>query len=391
MTNLSYRVQQIKPSATLAVAARSAELTAAGKDIINLSVGEPDFDTPDNIKAAAIRAIEQGFTKYTAVDGTPELKNAIIQKFQNENQLSYAADEIIVSCGAKQVLYNLCQVLLEKGVEAIIPAPYWVSYPDMVKLSEAIPVFIRTTYEQRYKISPAQLQAAITPQTRLLILNSPSNPTGIAYTREELRALGEVLLKHPQVIIVTDDIYEHILWGAESFCNILNACPELKDRTVVVNGASKAYAMTGWRLGYAAGPKAIIAAMKKIQSQSTSNPCSITQKAAVEALNGDQSSIAMMVEAYQKRQQFLYKSLNEIDGIRCLDADGTFYAFPDVSECMKRLGIQNDIDFSEKLLLEANVAVVPGTEFGAQGHIRLSYATSMDRLEEAVKRMKAIF
>jgi len=390
MITLARRVQQVKPSATLAINARTGELIAAGKDIINLSVGEPDFDTPDHIKNAAIKALNEGFTKYTPVDGIPALKKAIADKFKRENKLDYETNQIMVSCGAKQVLYNLTQVLLEEGTEAIIPGPYWVSYPDMVKLAEAEPVFIRTGFDERYKISPAQLSAAITAKTRLIIFNSPSNPTGICYTVEELKALGKILLRHPNIVIVTDDIYEHILWDKSKYQNILNACPELKDRTLVVNGVSKAYAMTGWRIGYAAGPKVLIDAMKKIQSQSTSNPCSIAQRAAVEALNGDQSSIGEMVKAYKERHDFVVKSLNEIPGVRCVNADGTFYAFPDVSESMKKLGINNDIDYAEKLLLEANVAVVPGTEFGAPGHIRVSYATSLDRLKVAMERLKAV-
>ncbi len=390
MLKLTHRVQQVKPSATLAISARTNELIAEGKDIINLSVGEPDFDTPEHIKQAAIKAIQEGFTKYTAVDGIPALKKAIAAKFKQENQLDYAGDEIMVSCGAKQVLYNICQALLEEGTEAIVPAPYWVSYPDMVKLADAEPVFIHTDFESRYKITPAQLEAAITPNTRLIFLNSPSNPTGISYSADELKALGAILAKHPQVVVVTDDIYEHIMWDQKNYHNLLNVCPELKDRTLVVNGLSKAYAMTGWRLGYVAGPKTIVAALKKIQSQSTSNPCSITQKAAVEALTGDQSSIEMMVKAYKERHDFVYAALNEIPGVRCPAADGTFYAFPDVSECMKRLGIKNDIDFAEKLLLEANVAVVPGTEFGAPGHLRISYATSLEKLKTAMTRIKAV-
>lgn len=390
MLNLAHRVQQIKPSATLAISARTNELIASGKDIINLSVGEPDFDTPEHIKQAAIKALAEGFTKYTPIDGIPALKKAIVAKFAKENNLNYETHEIMVSCGAKQVLYNLTQVLLEKGTEAIVPVPYWVSYPEMVKLAEADPVFIHTKFEDRYKITPAQLSAAINENTRLLILNSPSNPTGICYSAEELKALADVLVKHPNIVLVADDIYEHIIWDKSKYHNILNICPELKDRTLIVNGVSKAYAMTGWRIGYAAGPKTLIDAMKKIQSQSTSNPCSIAQRAAVEALSGDQSSIAEMVKAYKERHDFVHQSLNQLPGVRCPAADGTFYAFPDISECMKNLGINNDIDFAEKLLLEANVAVVPGTEFGAPGHMRVSYATSMDRLKTAMERIKAV-
>ena len=390
MITLAHRVQQIKPSATLAISARTNELIAAGKDIINLSVGEPDFDTPEHIKAAAIKAINEGFTKYTAIDGIPALKKAIAEKFARENNLNYETNEIMVSCGAKQVIYNLTQVLLEEGTEAIIPTPYWVSYPEMVKLTEAEPVFIKTSFESRYKITPEQLAGSITDKTRLIILNSPSNPTGISYAAEELKALAEVLLEHPQIVIVADDIYEHIIWDKSKYHNILNLCPELRDRTVIVNGVSKAYAMTGWRIGYAAGPKLLIDAMKKIQSQSTSNPCSIAQRAAVEALSGDQSSIPMMVKAYKERHDFVYESLNQMPGVRCPAADGTFYAFPDVSEAIKNLGLKNDLEFAEKLLLEANVAVVPGVEFGTPGHMRVSYATSLEQLKTAMQRIKEI-
>jgi len=385
---LSQRVQRVKPSPTLAVTARAAELRAAGKDIIGLGAGEPDFDTPEHIKQAAILAIQNGATRYTAVDGTPELKSAIINKFQRDNGLSYQPDQILVSCGGKQSFYNLAQALLNAGDEVIIPAPYWVSYPDMVRLADGEPVIIKAGLEQHFKISPEQLEAAITPKTRLFVLNSPSNPTGVAYTHGELTALAEVLKRHPHVLIATDDMYEHILWTDEPFVNILNVCEELYPRTIVLNGVSKAYAMTGWRIGYAGGPVSLIKAMKKIQSQSTSNPAAVSQAAATEALNGDQSCIQQMLSAFQERHAYLVAALNKLPGIRCAEADGTFYAFPDVSELIAALdGVEDDAGLAEFLLNEAGVAVVPGSAFGAPGYIRLSFATSLDALKDAIKRM----
>lgn len=387
---LAARVQRIKPSPTLAVAARADELKAAGKNIISLSVGEPDFDTPDFIKAAAIKAINDGFTKYTAIDGTIGLKHAIINKFERDNQLHYTPDQILVSCGAKHSLYNLFVALLNAGDEIIIPAPYWVSYPDMAKLADAVPVIVKADYDQNFKITPAQLEAAITSETRLVVLNSPSNPTGVAYTKAELRALGEVLINYPNIAIVSDDIYEHTLWSKEPFSNILMACPELYERTVIVNGVSKAYAMTGWRIGYAAGPTKLISSMKKIQSQSTSNPTSIAQVAAQAALNGDQSCIATMTKAYKERHDFILGELQKMPGVKCLPCDGTFYSFPNVEEVIKRApNIHNDIELAEYLLNTAEIAVVPGSAFGAAGYLRLSYATSMDKIKEAMKRMSA--
>jgi len=387
--SLSHRVQRIKPSPTLAVTARAAELRAAGKDIIGLGAGEPDFDTPDHIKQAAIRAIQRGDTRYTAVDGTAALKNAIINKFRRDNGLDYQPDQVLVSCGGKQSFYNLVQALLNPGDEVIIPAPYWVSYPDMVRLADGEPVIIKAGLEQRFKITPEQLQAAITTKTRLVVINSPSNPTGVAYSRDELRALAEVLLQHPQVLVATDDMYEHILWSDEPFSNILNVCEELYPRTMVLNGVSKAYAMTGWRIGYAGGPKQLIQAMKKVQSQSTSNPASISQAAAQEALDGDQSCIAPMLKAFRARHDFVVQALNGIPGVRCAQADGTFYSFPDVSAVIKRLdGVNDDVELAEYLLREAGVALVPGSAFGAPGYVRLSFATSMEVLEDALGRLK---
>lgn len=384
---LSNRIQLVRPSPTLAVTAKAAKLRAEGKDIIGLGAGEPDFDTPQHIKDAAVAAIEAGFTKYTAVDGIPELKAAIQNKFIRDNQLNYDLNQILVSVGGKQSCYNLCQALLNPGDEAIIPAPYWVSYPDMVLLAEAKPVIVETTLADQFKMTPAQLEAAITPRTKLLWLNSPSNPSGIAYNLSELKALGDVLLKYPQVIIATDDMYEHILWRGK-FCNILNAVPALKHRTVVLNGVSKAYAMTGWRIGYAAGPLELITAMTTLQSQSTSNPCSIAQKAAVAALNGDQECIAPMLEAFQDRHDYVYERFTEIPGIEVKPADGTFYIFPCVAQLIEEKGFENDIAFSEALLHDVGVAVVPGSAFGTPGCIRLSFATSMQLLREAMGRIE---
>jgi len=385
---LSNRVQRVKPSPTLAVTARVAELRAAGKDIIGLGAGEPDFDTPDHIKAAAIQAINDGFTRYTAVDGTPSLKKAIIAKFKRDNGLDYGPEQILVSCGGKQSFFNLAQAYLNPGDEVIIPAPYWVSYPDMVRLAEGEPVIVRAGIDTGFKITPEQLEAAITPRTRIVVINSPSNPTGVAYSRAELTALGEVLKHSPQVLVATDDMYEHILWSEEPFCNILNACPELYERTIVLNGVSKAYAMTGWRIGYAGGPAELIKAMKKVQSQSTSNPTSISQVAAQAAIEGDQSCIQPMVKAFRERHDFVVAALNRIPGIVCLPADGTFYCFPQVQAIIDRLdNINDDVQLAEYLLDKAGVALVPGTAFGAPGYIRMSFATSLDILREALSRL----
>ncbi|MBT8116933.1 MAG: pyridoxal phosphate-dependent aminotransferase [Gammaproteobacteria bacterium] len=387
--HLAGRVQRVKPSPTLAVTARVAELRAAGKDIIGLGAGEPDFGTPQHICDAAIQAINDGFTRYTAVDGTPALKQAIIAKFSRDNGLDYTPEQILVSCGGKQSFYNLCQALLNAGDEVVIPAPYWVSYPDMVLLADGEPVILATGVDTRFKITPAQLNAAITPRTRLVVLNSPSNPTGVAYSRAELAALGEILLQHPHVLVATDDMYEHILWGKEPFSNILDACPTLYERTIVLNGVSKAYAMTGWRIGYAGGPAELIKAMKKIQSQSTSNPTSISQVAAQAALEGDQSCIAPMLKAFHERHDYVVAALNDIPGIECLPADGTFYCFPRVQEVIDRLeGVNDDVALAAHLLDAAGVALVPGSAFGAPGYIRFSFATGMDVLEDAIGRLR---
>jgi aspartate aminotransferase len=386
-TQLSDRVQSIKPSPTLAVTARAQALRATGRDIVGLGAGEPDFDTPDHIKEAAIRAIRDGFTKYTAVDGIPALKRAIVAKFKRENGLDYSSAQILVSCGGKQSFYNLAQALLNPGDEVIIPAPYWVSYPDMVLLAGAVPVILPAPQEQGFKITPEQLEAAVTSKTRLFVLNSPSNPTGMAYHADDLAALGTVLRKHPEVVIASDDMYEHILWEGE-FRNILNVCPDLYERTLVLNGVSKAYSMTGWRIGYAAGAAPIIEAMTNIQSQSTSNPTSISQVAAEAALNGDQGFIGEMVEAFRQRHDFVVERLNAIAGIDCLPTDGTFYVFPEVRVAIERLGLADDLALSEFLLERAEVAIVPGSAFGAPGHIRLSIATSMANLEKAIDRIE---
>ncbi|NJD07675.1 MAG: pyridoxal phosphate-dependent aminotransferase [Methylococcaceae bacterium] len=386
---LSDRVQSIKPSPTLAVTARAAALRAAGKDIVGLGAGEPDFDTPDHIKQAAIKAINDGFTKYTAVDGTPGLKKAIVAKFKRENGFDYEPKQVLVSCGGKQSFYNLAQALLNPGDEVIIPAPYWVSYPDMVLLAGAAPVIVTAGQDQRFKITPAQLKAALTAKTRLFVINSPSNPTGVAYSLDELKALGAVLKDYPDVVIATDDMYEHIVWQEGSFCNILNACPELYDRTMVLNGVSKAYSMTGWRIGYAAGPAKLIEAMANIQSQSTSNPTSISQVAAETGLNGDQSFIREMVKAFKQRHDYVVGELNGIAGVQCLETDGTFYVIPSVQGAIERLGLADDLALSEYLIEKGGVAVVPGSAFGCPGHVRLSIATSMANLEKAMERMKA--
>ncbi len=385
---LSDRVQQIKPSPTLAVTALAAQLRSEGKDIIGLGAGEPDFDTPEHIKKAAIAAIENGFTKYTAVDGTPSLKQAVIDKLQRENSLKYDLNQVMVSCGGKQVFYNLCQAVLNPGDEVIIPAPYWVSYPDMAMLAGAKPVIVSAGIDQGFKMTPEQLEAAITPKTKLLVHNTPSNPTGAMYSKAELQALGEVLKKYPQVLIASDDIYEHILLSDLPFDNLLTANPDLYDRTVVMNGVSKGYSMTGWRIGYAGGPEELIKAMKKVQSQSTSNPTSISQVAAEVALNGDQGCITPMVKAFRERHKFVVDQLNAIDGVTCRISEGAFYSFPNVEGVIARLSnINNDTELAQMLLNDAEVAVVPGSAFGAEGYIRLSFATSMENLEKALARI----
>ena len=388
--HLSQRVGRIKPSPTLAVTAKAAELKAQGVDVMSLGAGEPDFDTPAHIKEAAHKAIRDGFTKYTAVGGIPSLKKAIVDKMKRDNALDYKPNQVLVSNGGKQACYNLCQALLNDGDESIIPAPYWVSYPDMVLLAGGTPVFIPTTAATRFKITPAQLERAITPKTRLFWINSPSNPSGMAYSAAELKALGEVLRKHPQVLVATDDMYEKILWTGEPFANLINVCPDLYERTVVIHAVSKTYSMTGWRIGWACGPAKLITAMADIQSQSTSNPNSIAQVAAEAALTGPQECVAEMVKAFKGRHDRLVAALNGIAGVKCEPGDGTFYAFPDFSGFMKKLGCADDVALTDLLLQKARVAAVMGSAFGAPGYLRLSFATSDKVLAESVTRIKAL-
>jgi aspartate aminotransferase len=388
--SISKRVQKVKPSPTLAMTARAAKLKAEGKDIIGLAAGEPDFDTPLHIADAGVEAIKKGLTRYTAVDGTTELKDAIIAKFKRENELDYDRSQILVSSGAKQTCFNLCAAVLDPGDECLIPAPYWVSYPDMALLADATPVIVYGGADQGYKITPAQLAAAITPRTKLFILNSPSNPTGAAYTASELKALGAVLAEHPQVVIGSDEMYEHIYWASEPFTSFAQANPQLYSRTVTINGVSKAYAMTGWRIGYCGGPKEVISAMSTVQGQSTSNASSISQRAATVALSGSQACVAEMNAAFKARHDFVVAALNAIPGISCRPGAGTFYAFAEVRGAMRTLGIKDDVAFAEHLLTEAGVALVPGSGFGAPDHVRISFACSMQTLEDAVRRIERV-
>ena len=388
---LANRVSRIQPSVTLAISARANQIRAEGGNILNLAAGEPDFDTPDHIKAAAQQAMNEGKTKYTPVPGTLTLKDAIIEKFKRDNLLEYTRDEVMVSNGGKQVFYNLCQAILNDGDEILIPAPYWVSYPDMALLAGGEPVIIPSDDANRCKITAADLEKHITPKSKLFVINSPSNPSGIAYTKDELTDIGKVLEKHPDIVVITDDIYEHIMFGGQKFVNILNTTPSLKDRTIILNGVSKVYSMTGWRIGYAAGPVDIIKAMTKIQSQSTSNPGSISQAAAEAALTGDQSCVGTMCKAFEERHSYIVGALNEIDGIDCMSCDGTFYCFPNIQGLIDRTdGVANDVEFAEHLLVKSGIAAVPGTAFGSPGHIRFSYATSMDVLEQAMARIREL-
>lgn len=387
---VSQRLQRVKPSPTMAVSALATQLRAQGRPVIDLGAGEPDFDTPDHIKAAAIEAMRKGQTKYTAVEGTPALKAAVIDKFERENGLTYGPDQVVVSSGAKQTCYNVAMAVLNPGDEAIVPAPYWVSYPDIIKLADAEPVIVSAGIEEEFKITPRALESAITEKTRLIFLNSPSNPTGAAYTRLEWQALGEVIQAHPNIVVAADDMYEHIYWGAEPFVSFATACPALHDRTVTINGVSKCYAMTGWRIGYAGGPKPIIAAMKKLQGQSTSNPCSISQAASTAALTGDQSCVRTMARAFRERHDYIVPALNGIPGFKCIPATGAFYAFPSVTAAIRTKGLADDTAFAEMLLKEADVAVVPGSAFGATGYIRLSFACSIEKLKDAVARIHRV-
>ncbi len=394
MIKLSDCVGRIKESPTLAITAKAARYKSEGKDIVGLAAGEPDFDTPQHIKDAAKKAIDNGFTKYTPVSGIPSLKKAIIDKFKRDNHLEYAPSEIIVGVGGKQCIFNFCLAVLNAGDEVIIPAPYWVSYADIALVSNAKPVIIECGIEQKFKMTAAQLEKAITSKTKLLMLNSPSNPTGAVYTKEELKELSEVLMKHPSILIGTDDMYEHVKLKDIPFYNILNVEPKLKDRCVVMNGVSKAYSMTGWRIGFAAGPSDIIKAMEILQSQSTSNPTSISQVAAEAALSGDQTCMEPMIKAFRERHAYVVKSFNETPGLSCIEAQGAFYAFPDARKAIERLYAQKilkektDLALADYLLEKEGVAVVPGSAFGSDGYFRISFATSMENLVEAMKRIK---
>jgi len=389
VSRISVKVDQIKPSATITVSMQAMELKAQGKDIISLGAGEPDFDTPEHIREAAIAAIHDGKTRYTQVDGTPELKAAIVHKLRLQNDLEFEPDQVIASNGAKQSLYNLMVAVLNHGDEVIVPAPYWVSYPDMVKLADAEPAILAATPENDYKITARELHNTLNENTRMLILNSPSNPTGKVYSEEEYRALGDVLTDHPKVFIACDDIYEHIYWGAKPYRTFLNACPELKDRCLIVNGVSKGYAMTGWRIGYLAGPADLVKAMRKVQGQSTSCPGSVSQAAAVAALSGPQDCVEEMRLAFEERYRYIHRALNEIPDVECPDCDGAFYAFPSFQAFIDRMdNIRDDVELASWVLENAGVATVPGSAFGAPGHLRLSYASSMEQLEEAIGRIR---
>ena len=389
---ISKRVQSIKPSPTLAIDAKAKTLKAQGIDIISFGTGEPDFDTPQNIKDAAIDAINKGFTKYCPVSGTPDLKDAIINKFKTENKLEYTREEVIVSCGGKHSIYNLFQTIFDEGDEVIIPAPYWVSYPDMAVLAGAVPVFITTSDKNHFKVKPTEIEKVITKKTKAFILNSPSNPTGNTYTKEELEEIADICIKH-NLLIISDEIYEKLTYDNFKFFSIAQVSQEVKEHTIVVNGVSKAFAMTGWRIGYAAGPKEIIAAMTKMQSQSTSCPTSISLKAATEALNGDKTCLETMRVEFEKRRNYIVDRLNKIASITCLKPEGAFYVFPNVSKLLKKKYneklINTDIELADYLLDEAKIAVVPGSAFGAKGFIRFSYATSMENIVEGLNRMEA--
>ncbi len=388
MSIISNNLKRIKPSPTIAVTTKAREMRASGKDVIGLGAGEPDFDTPDNVKEAAIEAIKKGDTKYTAVDGTPDLKKAIVEKFKRENNLNYTADQITVGTGGKQVIYNTFMATLNKGDEVIIPAPFWVSYPDMVLLAGGTPKIIKCEEKDGFKLSAKKLEKAISKKTKWLILNSPSNPTGAGYTKKEIESLSKVLLKHKKILILSDDIYEHIRYEGFNFFTIAQIS-KLKERTLTMNGVSKSYAMTGWRIGYAAGPREIINAIRKIQSQSTSNPSSISQAAAVEALNGQQDFIKERAEAFKERRDFVVNSLNSIKGISCLNPNGAFYVFPSCKGLLnKKTKLKTDTEFVQKLLEKSMVAVVQGSAFGLDGYFRISYATSMENLKKAITRIK---
>ncbi len=393
MSIISDSLKKIKPSPTIAVTQKARELKAAGKDVIGLGAGEPDFDTPENIKQAAIKAINDGDTKYTAVDGTPALKKAIVEKFKKENNLDYTADQITVGAGGKHVIYNAMMATLNEGDEVIVPAPYWVSYPDIVLLAGGKPIVMECDEKQSFKINPSDLEKFITPKTKWIILNSPSNPTGACYSENDIREIAKVLEKHPHVYILSDDIYEHVTYEGFKFFTIAQI-EGLKERVLTMNGVSKAYSMTGWRIGYAAGPKEIIKAIAKIQSQSTTNPSSISQAASVEALSGTQDFIKIRADSFQERRDFVVKALNDIDGIECLNPDGAFYVFPSCKGLMGKKDtngkeIKSDTDFVQSLLENSGIAVVQGSAFGLEGFFRISYATSMDNLKKALEKISS--
>ena len=384
---LARRLQRIRPSATVSITARAQRLREQGRDVVVLSVGEPDFPTPEHIKAAASSALARNDTKYTPVDGSGALKEAIVAKLERDNGLRYAPEQVLVSTGAKQSCYNACLALLNPGDEAIVVAPYWVSYPDMVRLADAEPVIIETTAQQGFKMTPAQLAGALTPKTRLLILNSPCNPTGAVYSAAEWRALGDVLREHPRVVVLSDEIYEHIQWTGAPFASFAAVCPELYDRTLTVNGMSKGYAMSGWRIGYAAGPQAVIKAMTSLQGQSTTNACTISQAAAREALVGDQTRVGEMCAEFKRRHDYFFARLRGLPGFECVRADGTFYLFPNVEAAMRAKRAATDVELCERFLDEAGVALVPGTAFGAPGHVRFSFAASVSTLDTAARQL----
>ena len=385
---ISERVRKVKPSATIAISSKAMEMRSAGINVISMSAGEPDFDTPQHIKDAAKAAMDNGMTKYTQVDGVPDLKEAIINKFRNDNELSYKPENILVSTGAKQTLYNLFQAILGDGDEVIIISPYWVSYPDMVLLADAKPVFVDTFQENNFSLDLNAFSNAINEKTKLVIINSPSNPTGITFTRSDYESIGAILENYPNAYVATDDMYEYIYWGKEPFVSFAQACPALFDRTITINGVSKSYAMTGWRIGYCGGPTDVIGAMKKVQSQSTSNPSSISQAATIAALNGSKDEIYSMVEQYKIRHDYFCDALNGIKGFKTSPGTGAFYLFPDVKNVIDEKGFSDDLELSEYLIETANVAVVPGSAFGSTGYIRLSYATSLEQIKEAVERIK---
>ena len=385
---LSERVQRVKPSATIAVSTLAREMRAAGRDVLSLSAGEPDFDTPEHVRAAAAEAMEAGDTRYTAADGTPALKQAICRKFERDNGLAFEPSQITVGAGAKQVLYNVCAAVLNPGDEAIVLAPYWVSYPDIVKLCDGEPVVVSAGLDAGYKVTPEQVEAAITERTRLIFFNTPNNPTGVSFSRSELEALGEVLAPHEQVLAVSDDIYEHIYWGGEPWLTPAQVWTGMEDRIVTINGVSKAFAMTGWRIGYAGANVDLVNAMRKLCSQSTSNPCSISQAAAAAALDGDPSILATMRDAFHERYEYTHEAVNALPGMRCAPAQGAFYVFADAREAIAAKGLSNDTEMAELILSEAEVALVPGAAFGAEGHLRFSFACGLDDLKEAMRRLR---